>query len=103
MAQFGSSNYGIYFVSGLPLDVANPWLSIDLADYEGHMSAPSVGQLEVLSDLFEEVLRYCRPESVAVLGVAGGNGLDRIDTADTKRVVGVDIHPGYLEGPRTLC
>ena len=61
------------------------------------MSSPSVAQLRVLADLFEEALRYCCPESVAVLGIAGGNGLDRIDLRVTKRIVGIDIHPTYLE------
>ncbi|HEU0119226.1 MAG TPA: class I SAM-dependent methyltransferase [Bryobacteraceae bacterium] len=74
----------------------NPWLAIPLEDYEGHMGTPGVEQLTVLRELFGEVLEACRPASVAVLGVAGGNGLDRIDPAVTKRVVGVDIHPGYL-------
>ena len=30
----------------------NPWLNIPVADYEGHMQSPEVGQLQVLSDLF---------------------------------------------------
>ena len=53
--------------------MANPWLSIPLADYEGHMNAPQVHQLEALSDLFAEALTQRRPESVALLGIAGGN------------------------------
>ena len=65
------------------------------------MSSPSVAQLKALADLFEEALRYCRPESVAVLGVAGGNGLDRIDLRVTKRIVGIDIHSTYLEAVRS--
>jgi threonine dehydrogenase-like Zn-dependent dehydrogenase len=73
----------------------NPWLEIPLADYEAHMAA--VRQLELLSDLFAEALAVRRPGSVAVLGVAGGNGLERIDSRLTRRVVGIDIHPEYLE------
>jgi hypothetical protein len=80
--------------------MANPWLSIPLADYEGHMNAPQVHQLEALSDLFAEALTQRRPESVALLGIAGGNGLDRIDHAITKRVVGLDLNPSYLEAVR---
>lgn len=78
----------------------NPWLNIPLGDYEGHMSSPGVAQLKALADLFEEALTYCHPESVALLGVAGGNGLDRVDLRVTKRVVGIDIHPAYLETVR---
>jgi len=75
----------------------NPWLSVPLADYEGHMSSAEVQQLAALSDLFAEALALCRPASVAVLGVAGGNGLDRIDAKLTQRVAGLDINPAYLE------
>jgi hypothetical protein len=78
----------------------NPWLNIPLEDYEGHMSSPGVAQLNALADLFEETLTYCRPESVAILGIAGGNGLDRIDLRVTKRVIGIDIHGGYLDAVR---
>jgi hypothetical protein len=72
------------------------WLDVPLDDYEGHMRAPAVGQLGVLSDLFAEALALCRPASVAILGIAGGNGLEAIDRATTTRVVGVDINARYL-------
>lgn len=78
----------------------NPWLDIPLEDYEGHMDAPHVAQLDALADLFEEALRKCRPDSVAILGIAGGNGLSRIDPAVTTRIVGVDINPAYVEAVR---
>jgi hypothetical protein len=74
----------------------NPWLAISLEDYEGHMGSDDVRQLEPLSDLFRRSLDLCKPESVAVLGIAGGNGLERVDSTITKRIVGVDIHAGYL-------
>jgi hypothetical protein len=75
----------------------NPWLSIPLEDYEGHMGSAGVQQLTVLSELFKRALDHCLPESVAVLGVAGGNGLEQIDCAVTKRIVGVDINQRYLD------
>jgi len=78
----------------------NPWLSLPLEDYEWHMNSPEVQQLRVLSDLFAEVLAICRPASVAILGVAGGNGLDRIDPWITKRIVGLDVNPIYLDAVR---
>lgn len=77
-----------------------PWLDVPLADYEGHMMHPSVGQLEALADLFAQSLNLCRPESIAILGIAGGNGLDRVDGAQTRRILGIDIHPGYLDAVR---
>src|SRR5262245_2509414 len=61
------------------------------------MGSPDVQQLTVLAELFKRALDYCLPESVAVLGVAGGNGLEQIDGAATKRVVGVDINQRYLD------
>ena len=77
--------------------MSRPWLSIPLEDYEGHMSAAEVAQLPVLADLFRSVLQRWRPESVAVAGVAGGNGLEAVDSSVTKRVVGVDINQQYLD------
>jgi Methyltransferase domain len=73
------------------------WLNIPLADYEGHMNAPEVGQLRALSDLFAEALASCCPESLAILGIAGGNGLEHVDPRVTRRVVGIDINPNYLD------
>jgi hypothetical protein len=74
---------------------SNPWTSIPLADYEGHMDAAK--QLRALSDLFARALELCRPTSVAVLGIAGGNGLEHVDRATTTRIVGVDINAAYLD------
>jgi len=73
----------------------SPWLDIPLADYEGHMSLPTIAQAEMLASEFSEALRQFSPESVAVIGCAGGNGFDGIP-ATVKRVVGVDINPNYI-------
>ena len=59
--------------------MANPWLSIPLQDYEGHMGRDNAQQLSVLSELFKRALDICTPDSVAVLGIAGGNGLEHLD------------------------
>ena len=80
--------------------MSNPWLNIPLADYEGHMRSDEVQQLDALSELFAAALERCQPASVAVLGVGGGNGLDRIDSAITKRVVGLDLNARYLNEAR---
>ena len=80
--------------------MSNPWLSIELEDYEGHMGSENVRQLAALSDLFKCALDVCTPKSVAVVGVAGGNGLERVDPAVTNRVVGLDVNPRYLEAVR---
>lgn len=73
----------------------NPWLEIPLSDYESHMSLPSIAQDAMLAAQFADALRQFSPESVAVIGCAGGNGFDRIPCA-TRRVVGVDINPDYI-------
>src|SRR5436305_1198864 len=77
--------------------MSNPWLSIPLEDYEGHMDSPSVQQSTALAGLFKRALDQYLPCSVAVLGIAGGNGLEQIDCAATKRTVGVDINQRYLD------
>lgn len=77
--------------------MSNPWLAVPLPEYEQHMSSAEVRQLGVLSDLFAEVVHRCHPESVAILGIAGGNGLEHIDSSHTNRVVGIDLNPLYLE------
>jgi hypothetical protein len=74
----------------------NPWLALPLEDYEGHMGSAGVDQLTPLADLFGEALVRLRPRSVAVLGVAGGNGLQHVDGTLTSRVVAIDVNPGYL-------
>ena len=80
--------------------MSNPWLAIGLEDYEGHMGSDNVRQLAALSDLFKSALDLCTPKSVAVVGVAGGNGLERVDSTITKRIVGLDINPRYLAAVR---
>jgi hypothetical protein len=78
----------------------SPWLDIPLTDYEGHMGAATVRQLQPLSAMFAQALEYCRPESVAILGVAGGNGLEHIDASVTERVCALDVNPAYLSAVR---
>jgi SAM-dependent methyltransferase len=75
----------------------NPWLSIPASDYEGHMASPVVGQTQFLSAVFGEILEEVRPAALAVLGCATGNGFERVDRTRTRRAVGVDINPEYLE------
>jgi SAM-dependent methyltransferase len=78
---------------------ANPWLEIPLADYEGHMRLPHVAQAELLAGTLEAAVAARRPDSVAVLGCAGGNGFDRLP-ATLRRVVGVDVNPAYVAAAR---
>jgi SAM-dependent methyltransferase len=75
----------------------NIWLEINLDDYEKHMSLPSIGQSQYLSDYFEKILAIYNPASIAILGCFGGNGLEKINPEKVQKVVGVDINPKYLE------
>ena len=77
--------------------MTSPWLNIPADEYEGHMSSPAVGQLQILSELFAESIAELQPKSVAIFGCATGNGLEHIDSAMTERIVGVDINPAYLK------
>jgi len=78
----------------------NPWLSIPLAEYEGHMALPEIGQAEMLAGELEFAVRQYFPKSVAVIGCAGGNGLDRLVESGIERIVGIDINPAYVETVR---
>src|SRR5262249_60930161 len=76
------------------------WLSIPLAEYEWHMALPEIGQAEMLAGELEFAVRQYSPKSVAVIGCAGGNGLDRLVESGIERIVGIDINPAYVETVR---
>jgi SAM-dependent methyltransferase len=80
--------------------MSNPWLSIPLDDYEGHMSLPEVGQAQMIAEQLARSLDRWAPRSIAVIGCAGGNGLDRIAGTTVERVVAVDVNPDYIERTR---
>jgi SAM-dependent methyltransferase len=76
--------------------MCTPWQEIPLLDYEAHMSLPSVGQSGMLADQLAQLIERHTPTSVAIIGCAGGNGLERIDPRRVERVVGIDINPEYI-------
>jgi trans-aconitate methyltransferase len=61
------------------------------------MSWPGVGQADMLATQFAQLLVKWDPASAAVIGCAGGNGFDRLDAGVTRRVVGIDINPQYIQ------
>ena len=75
----------------------NPWREIDLDAYENHMSLDSVFQLQSLNKMMKDQFYSYSVQSIMVLGVAGGNGLEHIDKRTIKKVYGVDINQDYLE------
>lgn len=75
----------------------NPWKEIDLTAYEKHMSLNNVFQLQALNKMMKNQFYSYPVQSVMVLGVAGGNGLEHIDKQTFKKVYGVDINKDYLD------
>ena len=61
------------------------------------MSHHLVGQSILLNSLTKKYLDEIKPETALFLGVAGGNGLEHIDTNITRQVYGIDINPDYLD------
>ena len=76
--------------------MSNPWEEISLDDYEKHMSLDSVRQLQALDSIMKEQFSAYPVETAAVLGIAGGNGLEHIDTDKFRTVYGIDINADYL-------
>lgn len=74
----------------------NPWEEIDLNDYENHMSLGSIYQLQTMNQMMREQFCEYNVNSVMILGVAGGNGLEHIDKEKIRTVYGVDINRDYL-------
>ena len=76
--------------------MANPWEKIELSDYENHMSLESVYQLQVLNQMMEEQFETYDVDTIMILGIAGGNGLEHIDKSKIKKVYGVDVNQEFL-------
>ena len=68
----------------------NPWEEIPLSDYENHMKLNSVMQLQAMNEMMKGQLDAYSISSVAILGIAGGNGLEHIQKSKFKRVYGID-------------
>lgn len=76
--------------------MGNPWEEIDLNDYESHMSLDSVFQLQTMNQMMKKQFYDHPVRSVMILGIAGGNGLEHINTQLLDKVYGVDINKDYL-------
>lgn len=74
----------------------NPWKDINLSDYESHMALASVQQLQAMNQMMKGQLNQYDIQSVMILGIAGGNGLEHVDKEKLNRVYGVDINAEYL-------
>jgi len=74
----------------------NPWSIVPAADYERHMGPGGVDQLASLSALFQEAYLGAQPDRALLVGCATGNGLEHVDPAVTRRMVGLDVNLQYL-------
>lgn len=76
--------------------MVNPWKEISLSDYENHMSLDSVMQLQAMNSIMKSQFGDYPVKKAMVFGIAGGNGLEHVDTEKFSRVYGVDINENYL-------
>lgn len=74
----------------------NPWETIKLSDYENHMSLESVYQLQMLNEMMREQFDTYSVDTIMILGIAGGNGLEHINKEQVKKVYGVDVNREFL-------
>ncbi|HEX8373336.1 MAG TPA: class I SAM-dependent methyltransferase [Chthoniobacterales bacterium] len=75
----------------------NHWKHIPLADYKGHMALFTVGQARMLAAELAAAVSRFSPRSMALLGCAGGNGLDALVDEMLTRLVCVDINSSYID------
>ena len=75
----------------------NPWEEISLTDYENHMKLDSVRQLQAMNEMMKGQFNTYPVSSVAIFGIAGGNGLENIQKDSLKKVYGIDVNSSYLE------
>lgn len=76
--------------------MTNPWEEISLSDYENHMKLNSVMQLQAMNQIMKRQFNAYPVNSVMILGIAGGNGLEHIDKHKFKKIYGIDINEEYL-------
>lgn len=74
----------------------NPWETVALDVYEKHMSLDGVSQLQAMNAMMAQQFAAYTVHSIMILGVAGGNGLEHIDTSTVHTVYGVDVNEDYL-------
>ena len=77
--------------------MSNPWNEIRLEDYENHMKLDCVRQLQSLNGMMKEQFEAYPVSTAAVLGVAGGNGMEHVDPGKYSTVYGIDINADYLK------
>ena len=61
------------------------------------MSLDTVYQLQALSEMMREQFYTYDVNSIMILGVAGGNGLEHVDKTRIRKVYGVDVNKDFLD------
>lgn len=79
----------------------NAWKHLDLRDYEAHMQLESVQQLQALNRIMKQQVNQYAVDTIAVLGVAGGNGLEHVMPLAVSEVYGIDVNDTYLQACKT--
>lgn len=74
----------------------NPWEEIKLDDYESHMKLDSVMQLQTMNNIMKEQFYQYPIKTIMILGIAGGNGLEHINSEIIDKVFAIDINQNYL-------
>ena len=74
----------------------NPWYCIPLADYEGHMELPEIGQSQYISQSIDKITKNELFNTVTIIGCAGGNGFDKLLANGVNKIIGIDINPEYI-------
>jgi hypothetical protein len=77
--------------------VSNPWERVLLNDYEEHMKLDNIQQLQILNQIMKKQIKQNPIKSLAILGIAGGNGLEYIDLNSFEKVYGIDVNQNYLD------
>lgn len=72
--------------------MSNPWEKVSLKDYENHMKLSTVHKLQELNEIMKSQIYKYKVKTVAILGIAGGNGLEHIDISKIDKVYGIDIN-----------
>jgi hypothetical protein len=75
----------------------NPWEKLDLAIYEDHMNLDNVAQIPLLNKIMKSQFFTFDVDSIAIWGVAGGNGLEHISFRDFKEIFCIDLNKEYLK------
>ena len=77
--------------------MSNPWEIVSTQEYEAHMKF--IGQYDLLNQIFKEQVSAYSYNSIAILGIGSGNGLEHVKPGTI--VFGYDINVDFLNSCRS--